>query len=156
VPVPLSRGVRGASLASGIFQSLSTLYLSTGPRIFFSVWYSGRVAMGQLVQDVTGQGNASLGGSQPVGEIWLRLLTLGFYSTVYGVSPVRRVFQVGWVGLTEQADAGGFNFFTTVVWSRFLAHESEDFAVTYAAGNLPDTVYWDLVSGAEIEIQVFW
>lgn len=105
------------------------------------------------VATASGQGSISLGGTQPVIEFSAYLVTPGLLTNFFGTSPVRRVFQVGWVGLTEHSTSPPADI---VVWKTFVENESEDKIVSYSPGNDPDTLWWDFTPGTVVNIFVFW
>lgn len=89
----------------------------------------------------------------PVVEFTGRLVTTGFRVSIDGASPVRRLHQAGWVGLTQHSTSPLGDI---VVWQAFLENEFQDFAVSYAPGMDPDTLYWDISTDTELELWVFW
>lgn len=106
-----------------------------------------------LVPTATGHGSLTLGGAQPVVELYLQRVTDGPLVRVAGYSPVERVHQVGWVGLG--VDAVGANP-AYVVWDTFIHLEAEDHPIAFSPGNAPNMVYWDLTSGTTWYIGVYW
>jgi hypothetical protein len=101
----------------------------------------------------SGQGSASLGGVVNVNEFLADLVTAGDYVHFNGSSPVRRIHNAGWVGLSEPY-AGITR--PIIVWKTFIENESEDKPVIFTIGNPPDTIWWDFTPGTVVDISVWW
>lgn len=96
----------------------------------------------------------SLGaGSVTILEAAGKFVSAGFYTTTAGPATFARVHRVGWYGVGF--DGGGLPAFDLITWSRFLANVYEDFRLT-GLNIFGDTMFWDMIAGASIEIEVDW
>lgn len=104
---------------------------------------------------LTGEGNVALGVNVGVIDAYAEITAFGAQSQVYGSTPPRRTYQIGWIGLgyiTGTSTGGPY-----IGWWAFIDMEARDWErapggyLTYA-----DTLFYSLDPGVELSVFIEW
>jgi len=107
------------------------------------------------VEDASGRGSLSLGGTVAVNEIAAHVITFADLAHYVGADGIRRVHQQGWYGVGFAGTIIG----VSMTWLSFWKYiEVESFtSIGLLHDTVPaDTLYWDIQAGGVMYLEVDW